>query len=203
MALNGMKIEITLIEEMLGTACANPDVHKEFIAAKSADAVRIQEELEALPAQALMEKALTVFPRDTDGTPFLWDYQIKGFIKEALGILVELEDGEIKVGKTRLSKYTYKRIADNYIFVGPRRIRLGPVGPICTRPLRADTMRGERVSLASSETMPAGTTFTLEIGTPAPALLALICRCLDYGQLKGLGQWRNSGKGRFTWREII
>lgn len=25
---------------------------------------------------------------------------------------------------------------------------------------------------------------------------------LDYGMLRGLGQWRNSGKGRFTWEEI-
>lgn len=197
-----MRVKITLVEEMLGTACANPDVHKEFIAQKSADAARVQEELEALPAEARMEKALTVFPRDTDGTPFLWDYQIKGFLKEALGILVELEEGELKVGKTKLSKYTYKRIADNYVFVGPRRIRLGPVGPICTRPLRAETMRGERVSLASSETMPAGTSFDLEISTPASALLPLICRCLDYGGLKGLGQWRNSGKGRFSWVEV-
>lgn len=23
--------------------------------------------------------------------------------------------------------------------------------------------------------------------------------CLDYGKLRGLGQWRNSGKGRFVW----
>ena len=23
--------------------------------------------------------------------------------------------------------------------------------------------------------------------------------CLDYGTMRGLGQWRNSGKGRFVW----
>jgi hypothetical protein len=26
--------------------------------------------------------------------------------------------------------------------------------------------------------------------------------CLDYGTKRGLGQWRNSGKGRYTWEEI-
>lgn len=25
---------------------------------------------------------------------------------------------------------------------------------------------------------------------------------LDYGALRGIGQWRNSGKGRFEWEEI-
>lgn len=25
---------------------------------------------------------------------------------------------------------------------------------------------------------------------------------LDYGKLRGIGQWRNSGKGRFEWEEI-
>lgn len=25
---------------------------------------------------------------------------------------------------------------------------------------------------------------------------------LDYGALRGFGQWRNSGKGRFTWEEV-
>jgi hypothetical protein len=25
---------------------------------------------------------------------------------------------------------------------------------------------------------------------------------LDYGELRGLGQWRNSGKGKFKWEEI-
>ena len=25
---------------------------------------------------------------------------------------------------------------------------------------------------------------------------------LDYGAMRGIGQWRNSGKGRFVWEEI-
>ena len=25
---------------------------------------------------------------------------------------------------------------------------------------------------------------------------------LDYGRLNGIGQWRNSGKGRFVWEEL-
>jgi len=198
-----MKVKITLTEEMLGTACHNPDVHEEFIASKSADAKKIKEELGTLPAEDLIEKAVTVFHRGPDGKPILFDYQVKGFLKEAVGVQIELAGEEIRVGKTKLSKYTFKRIVDNNIFVFPRMISLGcDVGPICTRPLRADTMKGERVSLASSETVSAGTSFECEIKTLTPALDKLIEKCLDYGALKGLGQWRNSGKGRFTWKII-
>lgn len=188
---------------MLGTASANPDIHKEYIASKSADAEKFEEELKALHADALMEKSMTVFPRDADGTPILWDYQFKGFIKEAVGVLVDLLDKETRIGKTKLTKFTHKRIVDNFIFVSPRKLRLSEkVGTICTRPLRADTMQGERVALASSETVPAGATFICEIRTLNPQLDDLVRKCLDYGALKGIGQWRNSGKGRFTWEEV-
>lgn len=195
-----MKVKITLTEEMLGTASANPDIHKEFIASKSADAKKSEEELKALHADELMEKGMTVFPRTEDGYPILWDYQIKGYLKEVTGILLELLGKEIKVGKTKLSKYTFKRVVDNYVFVSPRQIKLSnKVGDPCTRPLRAETMQGERVALATSETVPAGTTMVFEIKTLDPVLDDLMKRCLDYGEMKGLGQWRNSGKGRFSY----
>jgi len=198
-----MKVRIKLIEEMLGTASANPELHREFIASKSADADKVKEEMESLPAEDLIEKSLTVFHRDTTGMPIIYDYQIKGFIKEATGALIEIADKEIKVGKTKLSKYTHKRIVDNYIFVAPRIIRLAPVSGVCTRPLRAETMRGERVALASSETVPAGTEFEIEIQTLSDTLVDLVKKCLDYGALKGIGQWRNSGKGRFVWKQVL
>ena len=198
-----MKVRIKLIEEMLGTASANPELHREFIASKSADADKLKEEMESLPAEDLIEKSLTVFHRDTTGMPIIYDYQIKGFIKEATGALIEIADKEIKVGKTKLSKFTHKRIVDNYIFVAPRIIRLAPVSGVCTRPLRAETMRGERVALASSETVPAGTEFEIEIQTLSDTLVDLVKKCLDYGALKGIGQWRNSGKGRFVWKQVL
>ena len=71
------KFAITLTEEMLGTACGNPDIHKEFIASKSADAAKMEEEMAALPAAELENRSKTVFPKDEDGMPFLYDYQVK------------------------------------------------------------------------------------------------------------------------------
>ena len=72
----------------------------------------------------------------------------------------------------------------------------------CQRPLRAQTAQGERVALAMSEEVPAGATMDITIKVLDKALLPAIREWLDYGELRGLGQWRNSGKGRFTWEEI-
>ena len=172
-----------------------------------------------MPADELMEKSVTVFAREggvKDGRPHLWDYQIRGFFKEVIGALVEFNPMEIKVKgkKYKLSKWTYKRIVDNFIFVTPREIPLIlPEGVDigekvvlgtgeCTRPLRADTQRGPRVALATSETVPVGTTFECEIHSIVEELMPLVVECLNYGVHKGMGQWRNSGKGRFTWEEV-
>ena len=201
-----MKVKITFSEPVLGTASANPAIHEQFIASKSADAVKAKEELAALPADALIEQSMTVFPRNADGQPILWDYQVKGFIKETLGILLDYIESSCKIGNAKLSKWTCKKVIDNAVMVGPRQIVLvlpeGGEVTHCTRPLRADTMKGERIALATSEQLPAGTAFEVEIITLAPKLDELVVKCLDYGAQKGIGQWRNSGKGRFVWEEI-
>ena len=85
--LETLKIRITLTEEMLGTASGNPDLHREYIASKAPDAERKEEEVARLGVDAAAEKQMTVFPRSEDGKPFLWDYQVKGFFKDACGML--------------------------------------------------------------------------------------------------------------------
>lgn len=203
-----MKVEITYTEEALGTQIANREIHEEFIASKSADREKIKEELEALPAEDLIEKAVTVFPRMEDESPFWYDYQIRGYIKEFLQHKTEFGDFKIKVAKKeyKVSKWTYRRIVDNFIFVTPRKIKINiPKGSemgLCTRPLRGETPRGPRVALATSETVPAGSTLEFTIHCLQPELMGLMEEFLNYGEFKGLSQWRNSGKGRFTWRAI-
>ena len=200
-----MKAKLTFIEDVLGTSSSNPDIHSEFIASKAADSEAKAEELAALTSEEMIEKAMTVFPKFEDGTPFLWDYQVKGFLKEAVGALLETWPKQVAVGKSKLSKFTHKRLMDNYVFVTPRKIPFdmsgGAMGS-CERPLRAETMRGERVALACSETVPEGSTITIEIKCLMPALEEVMLECLDYGALKGIGQWRNSGKGRFEWEAV-
>ena len=193
-----IKAKITFTEELLGTASSDPEVHKTYIASKAPNAPKLEEEVEALGVDNIAEKSMTIFPRDKDGNPILWDYQIKGFFKDSCSALR-------KVTGTASSKIkAYKKEIDGLIFVFPREIKInlnGEIG-ICERPLRAQTAQGERVALASSETVPAGSSAKITIRCLSDAHEKSVREWLDYGQLKGLGQWRNSGKGRFSWEEI-
>ena len=62
--------------------------------------------------------------------------------------------------------------------------------------------RNKAAFLAASETVPAGTTLDFEVLVMNPKDAETVREWLDYGQLRGLFQWRNSGKGRFTWEEV-
>ena len=195
-----LKVKVTFTEEVLGTASANPEVHREFIASNAPDAPSMEEEVAALGAEEVFEKGMTVFPRDAEGNPIAWDYQWKGFLKDAFGMLK-------KVPKTECSKIkAYKKEIDGLIFIEPRAIPFelpdgGEIG-VCQRPLRAQTAQGERVALASSECIPAGSSMVFEIQMMLASHLKAVKEALDYGRLRGFGQWRNSGKGRFTY-EIL
>ena len=193
-----LKVRIAFMEELLGTASNNPEIHREFIASKSPDAMSAEEEVAAIGEDAVVEKTMTVFPRNEDGIPILFDYQIKGFFKDACGVLR-------RVPGTKASKIkAYKKEIDGLLFVSPRMIPLNMSGPMgdCQRPLRASTAQGDRVALAHSEAAPAGTTIEFEIQCMTKDMYELSRECLDYGKLRGIGQWRNSGKGRCIWEEI-
>lgn len=192
-----IKVKVTYVEELLGTASANKELHSEFIASKAPDAPSREEEVAALGAEEVTEKAMTVFPRLEDGTPFTWDYQWKGFFKDSCGML-RRADGT-KSAKLR----AYKKEIDGLVFVTPRKVPLvlpegGEVGE-CQRPLRASTAQGERIALAHSETVPAGTTQEFEVTVLRDELEDYVHEWLDYGILHGTGQWRNSGKGRYVY----
>lgn len=66
-----LKVKLTFTEPILGTSPANPEIYREFIGSKSPDAATVEEEVSALGADAVAEKAMTVFPRMENGTPFL------------------------------------------------------------------------------------------------------------------------------------
>jgi hypothetical protein len=70
----------------------------------------------------------------------------------------------------------------------------------CQRPLRASGPQGERVALAHSETVPPGSSIDFEIELLDESKWPVVKEWLDYGKLRGIGQWRNSGKGRFTYK---
>lgn len=193
-----IKVKLTFTESILGTCPANEEIYREYIGSKSPDAETIEEEVAALGEDFVAEKAMTVFPRTKDGVPFTYDYQIKGFFKDTCG-------GLRKVGSTKSAKIkVFKKEIDKLIFPSPREIVFENYEPIgeCQRPLRASTPMGERVSLAISEEIPAGASITFEICMLCDEHEAAVREWLDYGRFSGLGQWRNSGKGRFVWEEI-
>ena len=193
-----LKVRVTFIEEVLGTASSTPAVHEEFIASRAPDAQTREEEIAAIGVEEAVERSMTVFPREGEA-PFVWDYQLKGFFKDACGMLSRVPDTKSKKIKA------YKKVIDGIIFITPRKIPLnlngGSVGS-CQRPLRAQTAQGERIALANSETVPIGTSIEFEIHSLNDSYVDTIKEWLDYGNLRGFGQWRNSGKGRFTY-EIL
>lgn len=190
-----MKVKLTFIEPILGTCPADEEVYKNFIASKAPDANTLEEEVSAIGVDAVVEKGLTIFPRTEDGKPFLYDYQIKGFFKDTCGGLKRVK-GTISSGIK-----AYKKEIDKLIFPHPRQIPFEFSGEIrcCQRPLRAQTMQGERVSLVISEQIPPGATISFAIDLFNDDHEKAVREWLDYGKYSGIGQWRNSGKGRFTW----
>lgn len=195
-----LEAKLTFTEEVLGTSPNDEDIYRNFIGSKAPDAQTVEEEVAAMGADAVAEKGMTVFARDENGTPCLYDYHVKGHFKDACSML--------KKATGSLSKdiKAHKKLIDGLVFVNPRLIPLeipeGKAMGVCQRPLRAQTAQGERVALAMSESVPAGTTCTIEITCLTDDDIKYVREWLDYGAWRGIGQWRNSGCGRYKWEEV-
>ena len=202
-----MRVRLTFTDEVLATQPADKDIHASYISSKAPDAKSKAEEIEAIGVEEFIEKGKTVFPRTEDGTPLIWAYQIKGFFKAAAKTLHDVKN-------THSSKLTgYLKRVDRDVFVFPtieeragRKIPFENYGEIhdCQRPLRASTPQGERVAISDSEAIDPGAQieFDIEWFEDKQMSEALICEWLDYGKYSGLLQWRNAGKGTFTWERI-
>ncbi len=206
-----MKVRLTFTDDVLGTAPADPELFKTYVANHAPNEQKKMEEIAALMGRTgdpedneeqekeeQSVKGLTVFPRGDNGEPIFLDYQIRGMFKDACGFLR-------RVSSTRSAKLkAYKKEVDGLILIEERKIPIvfdGTIG-LCERPLRAQTMQGERVALAISESIPAGATIEFTVKCYVDSDMALVCEWLDYGTDHGMGQWRNSGKGRFTWEKL-
>ena len=200
-----MRVRLTFVDEILGTCSGNADLHREYIASKAPDAKSREEEIAAIGIDAEIEKTMTVFPRNKAGEPIFWNYQIKGFFKSACSALRTIKDTKSSALKA------FKKEIDLRIFVfadadhpEQREIVIHTDDSIdeCQRPLRASTPQGERVALANSESIAPGAWVEFDIMYLDSSKKKLIEEWLDYGLLNGIGQWRNSGKGAFTWAEV-
>jgi hypothetical protein len=188
-------VSITFTQPILGTVPKDREVYASYVADKAASNNLVEEELETV--ETIEEKGWTGFHM-SDGHPLLYDYVIKGFFKDACGMLR-------RVSGTKSSKIrAYRKIIDGLVFITPRRIFLTlPQGAeirALERPLRAQTAQGERVTLARSDVLPEGTTTEFTITVLGEVDEKTLREWLDYGALRGLGQWRNGGYGTFTYQ---
>lgn len=193
-----LNIEVTFLQGLLGTQTGDKDVYRSFIGSKAPDAQKLEEEIAALGESEVVDKGKTFFPRNKDGKPFIYDYQLKGFFKSAASAL-----SKVKGSKSSQLK-AFKKHIDLRVFVDGRENVIENYSEIteCQRPLRCQTMQGERVSLAISEEIPAGATCKFSIVMLCDEDIDLVKEWLDYGRFNGLLQWRNAGHGSFSWREI-
>ena len=196
--------KLTGLTPILGSAPASRAIRTQYIASKApTDELRTEEENAPFD---LDEKGLTVFNRNKQDQLCLMGYQIKGFLKGALTAL-----------KAQCKIAAAKGKIDNLVFVEPRYIPLIKNGApireedeILERPLRAQTMQGERVTLAASELVEDPWEITIEMtlipnnGTAKSESLTwdAIEAALDYGAYHGLGQRRNADYGRFVWELV-
>lgn len=198
MKTDSYRVKVTFINPILGSQPAE-DVASKYIANRAGMALP-EDEIETLPDA--LDRGTTVFHKDAQGRPVLWDYQIRGFLKAA---------GQVLNGKVAGGVRNLKSKVNNLVFVSPRRIVIqSPNGDdiremidYLERPLRAQTPQGDRVALARSEMLPEGcsVTFGLEV-LPGDISQAVIEDLLDYGYYSGLGQWRNGGWGNFRYELI-
>ena len=108
-----IKVRLEFTEELLGTASANPEIHSDYIASLAPVAESRAEEVASVGAAEVTEKAMTIFPRNENGHPILYDYQIKGFFKDSCGVL-----RKVKGTKSEKIK-AYKKEIDGLVFVSP------------------------------------------------------------------------------------
>jgi hypothetical protein len=176
-------ITIRLLTPMLGTVPKDPQVYTSYIESKKPDDIK-EDESSTVEQD---EKGVTGFHSDDKGY-FIYDYMVLGFLKNAGNTLKEILG--IKALRSKI---------ENFVMVSPRRIRIPEPAGSLERPLRAMTAKGERVSLAKSDYIDEGAeiSFTIDALPHKEVTKKVISTILEYGQRKGLAQWRNGGYGRF------
>ena len=208
MLYESRKYRLTGLSPILGSQPASEAIRTQFVASKAPDIEMSEEERELFEADERQTRGLSVFARDPDNNDqvILLDYMVRGFFKAALAAL-----------QKQIGIKSYKSKVDKYLFVFPRRIPLLRNGePLFEeddeyeRPLRADTPKGPRVGLQSSERIDTPWSIDIEIRLIANDKSAksealtwkAVETALDYGALSGLGQFRNGSFGTFSWERL-
>lgn len=181
---------------ILGSQPASNEIREQYLCGKEDESDHIDE-----------DKGVSVFYEDPKtGAPMMMDYQIRGFLKAA---------GRALSKQLNLAAPASK--IDQFVFVKPRFIPIvdddgKAIEEIETyeRPLRANTMQGPRVALASSEMINTPWNIFIEImvienektAKSGAITFDIIEELLSYGYYSGLGQFRNGGFGQFDFKRL-
>ena len=201
MKVEERKFRLYGLQPLLGGVSLDKEIFTKFVATKARDFEKdaankdVENVIDA-------EDKVTGFYRDVvNGNIILKGYQIKGFLKEAAKAL-----------KDQLGLASCVSKIDNFVFIAEDCIPIMRDGEIVQnpdgyleRPLRGDTPQGPRVSLAKSEQVTGDwyvdiTVKVIENKKTAKSIsmsMDVVEELLEYGQFKGLLQWRNAGYGSF------
>lgn len=171
--------------------------------------------------EELDTKGVTVFFWDKErNLPCIGDHMIYGFMKAASEAICKTrgkKTGTIlqSAAYTTSTINQHCRIKEQFItFDKDIRRNADKTPSYNQRSLRAVTAQGPRVGLAKSEVVPAGAKlkFVLTVMDGSPLITSSggeddkgkftmkhLEEIFDYGQMTGLGQWRNAGNGMFTY----
>lgn len=207
-----MFIRCTLLEEALGMTPSSEEALQTFmeirkkklekkwgsIEGKVAEEMKIiQANIDSLKDEN--RKGLSIFPKDLEGNPIFWDYQIRGFFKDQFRALKD-----VQVDSFKGFKKTPAVLVDRAIFVGPRIIKIqlpeGTEVEECTRILRTPKNNNpdiHQTAFKVSESVPAGSIIKFAINVIDESYVDHVMMALEYGAIRGFGEWRNSGKGIF------
>lgn len=222
MTFDRYQITIQLTEPVLGTVPTDSMNYEQFIKPK-ANVLMSEEEIKVLPTyhsaadmrrraaadakrakgkhedddeddDTGISKPQTSFFRDAHG-PFLMNYQVLGHLKEQGNLL-----------KEQLQIKQLRKKVELYCYVAPRRIYFNQdVAGEITRPLRAETMQGPRVTLATSDVIARGARLTFGVNLLRNTQMdgETLRTLLEFGQFRGLGQWRTAGWGLYELVEFV
>jgi hypothetical protein len=158
----------------------------------------------------LTKAGITVFFRHEDGTPMLGDHMAYGFMKAGGQAVCEKRNvGKKAKGETaergiflQTKAATCHKI-NTFVHVDEPFIHLTlPEGGEISLEQRSLRTGGKdpKVCLVTSEVIPVGTrgTFTFRVDKGCGITEKDLREIFAYGNTKGFGQWRNSGRGRFV-----
>lgn len=188
-SIESRNFKIRFMTEMLGTVAKDEAVFKNYIESKKPESKNGEDE--SLTIDKMEEKGWTGFHHDEGGL-FIYEYMIKGFLKQAGNVLKDIL--KIKALRSKI---------DDFVFISPRKIyfttRASEPDGFVERPLRCMTMQGPRVCLARSDYMNVGHELNFQINLIKHKEInwKIVENLLEYGKLSGLGQFRNGGYGRF------